>query len=296
MSFLLLCSPTRWGARIGSRFLAAFSLLGCSLAISEDAEAARIYVNHAVSGGNGDGTAWEHAYDTLQHALTASRANSEVDEIWVARGTYRPDSGADRSASFALDGAGVQLYGGFSGDETSLDQRDYAAHLTILSGDIGTAEDHSDNSYRIVTVPAGAASGLDGFTLSHGRADGAAAGEQSGGGIYNESAQFELVNCRISGNTATLDGGGIYTATDMRWAVNCVLAGNQSDRDGGGLAVASASGTLHLLNCTVAGNRASAGSGGGLYLAVGSTLNIQNSIVGATPRRPVLSSTIPRQA
>ena len=45
---------------------------------------------------------------------------------------------------------GVEVYGGFAGTETLLSERNPAANITILSGDIGTLGDPSDNCYHVV--------------------------------------------------------------------------------------------------------------------------------------------------
>jgi hypothetical protein len=87
--------------------------------------------------GSNDGSSWESAFIFLQDALAQATSG---DEIWVAAGTYRPDQGAgvatfDRDASFRLV-EGVKLYGGFSGGETSVGQRDIEANPTILYGDL----------------------------------------------------------------------------------------------------------------------------------------------------------------
>ncbi len=85
-----------------------------------------IYVDDDASA-SGDGQAWSTAYKYLQDALDNAEAG---DEIWVAAGTYYPDidesstrTDDDRTESFELV-SDVALYGGFSGDEESLFDRD----------------------------------------------------------------------------------------------------------------------------------------------------------------------------
>jgi hypothetical protein len=83
----------------------------------------------------------------------------------------RQDPGDPRTATFQMK-SGVALYGGFSGTETARNQRDWAANVTILSGDIGAEGDNSDNSYHVVTANNTDASAvLDGFTISGGNAN-----------------------------------------------------------------------------------------------------------------------------
>ena len=80
-----------------------------------------------------NGTSWANAYTSLQTALAASVAG---DELWVAGRTYKPTTGTDQNATFALK-SGVALYGGFAGSETARDQRDWATHVVTLTGEIG---------------------------------------------------------------------------------------------------------------------------------------------------------------
>ena len=94
------------------------------------AHAAECYVKWN-AGGTNAGTSWTNAYTDLQSALGASPCT----EIWVAAGTYKPTTGTDRTATFQLKN-GVALYGGFAGTETARNQRNPAANVTILSGDI----------------------------------------------------------------------------------------------------------------------------------------------------------------
>jgi hypothetical protein len=90
----------------------------------------QLFVDKDATGAN-DGSSWADAYTDLQTAIDNASGSSE---LWIAEGTYTPDSEED---SFIITGAidGVELYGGFDGTETSRDQRAPRQHRTILSGD-----------------------------------------------------------------------------------------------------------------------------------------------------------------
>jgi parallel beta-helix repeat protein len=202
-----------------------------------------------------DGHSWADAFTDLQAGLAAAEWG---DEIWVARGTYKPTSGTLRTASFVLQ-AGVALYGGFAGTEAERSQRDWEANATKLSGDIGTAGSATDNSYHVVvgaylTV-------LDGFTITGGNANGSGSFHQ-GGGMYNEDCSPTVANCTFSGNTAG-DGGGMYNASGSPTVTNCTFSGNTtSSGDGGGMC--NYGGSPIVTNCTFSGNTTSSGDGGGM--------------------------------
>ena len=72
---------------------------------------------------------------------------------------------------------------GFAGNETTLGERSSDSDLTVLSGDIGTAGENSDNSYHVVYANGVTDAVLDGFTVTLGRADG------SGGGMYTNKGK-----------------------------------------------------------------------------------------------------------
>jgi len=98
-----------------------------------DARAQVIHYVDAHAVGQNDGSSWNDAFRDLQNALGEANAG---DQIWVADGVYKPAGpGGDRNATFRLI-SGVSLYGGFSGNETSLEQRNWSLHQSILSGDL----------------------------------------------------------------------------------------------------------------------------------------------------------------
>jgi hypothetical protein len=88
-----------------------------------------LFVNQQVSGGLYDGTSWANAYVNLQQALATAQPN---DQIWVAKGTYKPGDDNDRERSFVLH-TGVSMYGGFAGTETQLSQRNPLTNPTVLA-------------------------------------------------------------------------------------------------------------------------------------------------------------------
>ena len=187
----------------------------------EVAEGAQIRYVDAGAGGSNDGTSWTDAFTDLQDALTAAVTG---DEIWVAAGIYKPTAGTDRTVSFVLK-SGVALYGGFSGAETERGQRDAAANVVTLSGNIGDTGSASDNSYHVIRGGgADETAILDGFTVADGNADDI--GENgNGGGMYNDSSSRPTVTaCRFANNYADDQGGGMYNANFGRPAVSgCVF-------------------------------------------------------------------------
>jgi hypothetical protein len=187
------------------------------------------YVDATASGAN-DGTSWTNAYTTLQIALGTSVAG---DEIWVAAGTYKPTTGVARTASFWLAG-GVTVYGGFAGGETMVGQRDWAANVTILSGDIGTTGVTTDNSYHVVKGSwLNSSAVLDGFVVTSGRAD--VNPDHNGGGVLNDHGSPTLRNVTIRDCYASHYGGGMHNDAGSPTLFNVTFADNYSDTDGGGM-------------------------------------------------------------
>ncbi|MCP4348159.1 MAG: hypothetical protein GY795_21870, partial [Desulfobacterales bacterium] len=245
------------------------------------------YVNQYAIGNN-DGSSWEDAFPSLKNALDALPTDTYNHEIWVAAGTYKP--GTSRSDTFVLK-SDLHVYGGFNGTESNRTERDWETNITVLSGDIGTANKISDNCYHVVTASnTNTNTYLNGFTITNGNADGPDTQARGsgmlinnaspniancsfidnsaveGGGIYNYGGSPTLTDCTFDNNTANLFGGGIYNHNSSPKITNCTFSNNVAN-SGGGICIDG--GTVAVTNCTFSMNSVS-GSGGGIYTDSGS--------------------------
>ena len=113
----------------------------------------------ATATGTMDGTTWANAM-TLQAAIDGFAAG---DVLYLMSGSYTPTEkeadgtavgmGEERDATYVLP-SGIFIYGGFAGTETGSDAAavlaaralaSIATNETIIEGDIGTADDNTDN-------------------------------------------------------------------------------------------------------------------------------------------------------
>ena len=208
------------------------------LAFLYQADAQIIYVQQDA---NGKGTSWSDATGNLANALKTATPGSQV---WVAKGTYTPTTGNDRNAYFQVKD-GVQVYGGFSGTETSVAGRDFAANLTILSGEIAQPG-KGDNSYNIVFIKnVSSKTLLDGMTITSGNANSEAEEGQRtrcGGGIFIDGQRGTcnpvIRNCTFTGNLGR-DGAAVYNngraGESSPVFENCIFKNNEAGLDGGAI-------------------------------------------------------------
>ena len=267
-----------------------------------------LHVNAASAQGPWDGTSWPRAYRSLQEALAA--ASGRRAEVWVAAGTYKPATGADRAAAFQLRD-GVEVYGGFRGRETQRSQRDWQANPTVLSGEIGRAGDASDNAYHVVIGADGAV--LDGFVVCDGNADGrtydakgagminyrrgaqagpmgAATGvspvvrnctfthnrAREGGAVYNyDRGAPEFINCRFVENSADYGGAMVDRVGVRSVLTGCDFQGNTARWRGGGVYLDYGS-RPRMTDCRFAGNRSDCH--GGALAAISRASQLENTI------------------
>ncbi len=283
-----------------------------TISVAGHVESRILYVD-ATAGGADDGTSWGNAFLELADALAVAWGG---DTIHVAAGTYTPDVDltvtprvhtGDRSAAFEVH-RGVALYGGFPPGGGSFATRSPAAYPTVLSGDIGTTGDPSDNSLQVVrmvrvpgTPAAVPATVIDGFTVADGlndtlegggmlvsngspvisRCTFSASSAPYGGGLalVGDGAPH-VVHCTFVGNQATSTGlqgrgGGLYTRGASPVIAGCVFRGNTALEAGGGLAVAGG-GIPEITGCTFTANTAGLMGGG---LAVDGRARIHSSIL-----------------
>ena len=205
--------------------------------------------------GSGSGSSWGNSCN-LQTALSQAIYG---DELWLASGVYKPTGGASRDVSFEIQD-GITVFGGFNGNETLSSQRNWSVNKTVLSGDIGIADNESDNSYNVVKMT-GVASDpitdktvLDGIIIQNGMADNLSQGWDRGAGLQLSHASPLIVNTWFINNKALNFGGGVFgNSFSQPQFYNSVFSNNVSQKYGGGV---FANSEMHFINCLFWGNHA----------------------------------------
>ncbi|WP_161964269.1 MBG domain-containing protein [Chitinophaga flava] len=269
----------------------------CNLTIVNPSAAGVVYVNNQ-SVTPGDGSSWSAPLQELRDALNAAAdPASNITQIWVAKGTYKPTAGTDRSISFVIP-SNVAVYGGFAGTETNPSQRNIPNNPVILSGDIdnndiltggitlNATDIRGNNSYHVLQVNnTDVSTLLDGVIITGGNASGAFI-DIYGGGIYTSNGNITIRNTRFNGNQASANGGAMYNNSANNSTVqliNCAFSGNAASSTGG--AITANYSILKLTNVTIAGNNAPTGSG--LFL-VKTAMNTYNTIINSSNGSPAI--------
>src|ERR1700693_3928241 len=110
-----------------------FIVTGLTFVVADSSNAQSILHVKSSAPAGGNGSSWSSAFQSVQNAVHAARPGTQ---IWLAAGTYH-DSVVSNNSNLQMQD-GVSLYGGFAGTETSLSQRNWTQHPTILQGDSGT--------------------------------------------------------------------------------------------------------------------------------------------------------------
>ena len=241
------------------------------------------YVDASATGTN-DGSSWANAYTSLDDALNDMSAT----DIWVAAGTYVPGGGmGDTSSTFHVTHV-VNLYGGFAGNETTIDQRDIESNTTTLSGDIMGNDDgtfdagvRGDNARHVVFIDSlGSKIAFDGFTVSGGQTSDNGDHEftnRAGGGIFSNSA-LRVINCTFTDNFGR-SGGGLALdnrgdITESIEILNTIFSDNLATSQSAGAVVYSVP-ELIVNNCIFSDNTTNRGV---LYPVECQNVNISNTI------------------
>jgi predicted outer membrane repeat protein len=231
---------------------------------------------------------WENAC-SLQTALLVAPPGTE---IWVKAGIYKPTADScSPNVSFELKN-GVALYGGFSGTETSRNQRNWETNITVLSGDLGgddttdpngvvtdTAHIVGQNSYHVLSSSlVDNTAILDGFVITAGFASQTPPNlDGFGGGMVMQGGSPTLNNLVFSGNTAGMGaayfgGGAMY----ISFASNPILTHVTfiANTAGGAAGMFNDRGSNPVLNdVTFTGNKAISASCMGNYAGSSPILN-----------------------
>jgi len=188
--------------------------------------------------GTGDGSSWLNAMGDLQDAINTTQNCYDIIEVWVVTGTYYPDTIGQsdvRASSFLLKD-NVKIFGGFTGNEVSLNQRNWVLNPTILSGNIGDSNDSTDNVYHVVyAANVNHSAVLDGFIVRDGFASYTTYNNENGGGIYCSYSSPDLNNLMIRNNTASNNGGGMYLDFSNATISNSAIYKNMTYGNGGGI-------------------------------------------------------------
>ncbi len=250
-------------------------------------------IRYVKQGGTGDGTSWANASGNLQQMINNLADNNPQNmpgEVWVAAGTYAPQSqvisGTSYSASFRMRD-GISVYGGFAGTETSKQERIKGdmpwefTNRTILQGSYysgnlswNTTDRkwtlNSDSRHVVWFAPLPSegktafekTTCLNGVVIRGGYAQGGIGTTEfltdRGAGVYVGGNAY-VENCIVTENTATGNGGGIYLAGGR--VKNSLVYNNNTDGNGGGIYVENGG----LVLASMISNN-SANNGAGVYL------------------------------
>lgn len=246
--------------------------------LSTNGAAQSIFYVDASAQGLNNGTSWVNAFTNLHDGLSTAQAG---DQIWVATATYRPTSNSDRAIHFELK-SGVKLYGGFAGTESSLTQRNWSAHPSVIDGDIGLLGDSTDNSYNLLYMDRpDETTVVDGFVFQNGVGNFDMfiyAPGTCGGAIFidgkNGTAYPLIANCSFIHNTAVYAGGAVYASSTPAGSVaprflNCLFERNRCAGGWGGAYYRTGGCNTEqpgdMVNCSFKENE-SAGNGGAVFL------------------------------
>jgi len=228
----------------------------------------RVYVDLQAPPG-GDGSSWATAVNGVTGGLAlaeqveeelaaASEADTELPcSVWVAEGAYSLfDESSSDTLPLIVRG---ELFGGFAGDETSVDARDWVAHPTILD-----ARSHADPGKRLwVGMYLYDTAVVDGFFIT-GVGYSPEGGNQPAHAVW-VMGESRVRNCVIHGNTSASNGAAVYHEDGHLELDRVYLVDNVAAEDGGAM-FSTHGGLIEIRRSVFTGNSAS-GDGGALSVS-----------------------------
>ena len=175
--------------------------------------AARVYVSLSGTAPR-TGESWQHALSSIDQAIVIANG-FHLPEVWIAKGVYSQD------VHFR---ANVALYGGFAGNETLRDQRNWDGNVTEITGFKKNAS--SGYSENPVLIDHAANTSLDGISISN-----------FGGWDYNygeygvrvvDAANTFIRNCNICG-PADARGFGVLSNNSELTIQSCQFQSTSVD-------------------------------------------------------------------
>ncbi len=226
-------------------------------------------------------TSWATSTTSLQEAIDYVAANGG-GQVWVAAGVYKPTTTGDPDVSFSMRN-GVAIYGGFAGNESTLQARPDMNPVTghpgssTLSGDINNDGLPNGNTYCLFYHPEGlnlnSTAILDGFFITGGNANGSSS-KDAGGAFHNRAGNNPaIVNCVLANNRSSWQGGAVYNTGGSPSLVSCLVQNNSAQEQGGAFCN-DANSSLKLTGCVIENN--SARSYGGAFYNHNSSLTLIN--------------------
>ncbi|NCC96868.1 MAG: hypothetical protein EOM02_08510 [Synergistales bacterium] len=217
----------------------------------------------------GDGSSWGSSLNESQFGESL-RAAQSGDVFFVAKGVYRPSvpsevASADKALSFTIP-EGVSLYGGFTGIEDNLNERNWRENVTVLTGDL-YLDDISDdrgvissadgivgiNSTTVVSTKGIQTAILDGFFVTGGSG-------RNGGGMANVDSRIRVSKCVFWGNRAAGMGGAMLNQKGAPEIIDSLFAWNRAGANMHGGAMANVQSDPVIISCTFEDNRTGTGS------------------------------------
>ena len=257
------------------------------------AQATRYYVSLQGTEG-GDGSSWANA-TTLDAAIGKATSG---DEIWM-RGYSTPSRDSIyRTRGLTLP-AGVAVYGGFAGTETSPGERRIVEskayrmeYRTVISGDVGANDEvdatnlifpantsRNDNATHVIKLVPGqgnATTTVNGITIARGHATGTDDAGRGGGIIVSGSGNYLIERCFFIENYAT-KGGALYVPDGAEGRVNlCGFFNNAAGERG---VVSNSGGAIYLGGTGAVANTAVFNNENGGVLLGGADARVVNSTV-----------------